>query len=101
VGVGTTCSDPLTGGVWLVDLLLFGLLLGIPRLGWIAAVGSLAFFVVGLLATPALIVVGGARTTSGTAAALTVVLIVAWLGGVILAAIGRVGGPPWQSPRVR
>ena len=101
VDVGTTCSDPLTGGVWLVDLLLLGLLVGVPRLAWIAAVGSLAFFVVGFLATPALIVIGGARTTSGTAAALAVVLVAAWLGGVILATIGRVGRPPWQSPRVR
>ncbi len=100
VDVGTTCSDPLTGGVWLVDLLLLGLLVGVPRLAWIAAVGSLAFFVIGLLATPALLVIGGARTASGTATALVIVLVVAWLGGVILAATGRVGRPPWRSPRI-
>jgi curved DNA-binding protein CbpA len=99
-GVAMICSDPLTAGVWLVDLLVLGLLIGIPRLSWVAAVGSLAFFIVGLLATPVLLVLGGARTTSGTAAALTVVLIVAWLGGVILAAVGRAGRPPWQGPRV-
>jgi curved DNA-binding protein CbpA len=99
-GVAMICSDPLTGGVWLVDLLVLGLLIGIPRLSWVAAVGSLAFFGIGLLATPVLLVLGGARTTSETAAALTVVLIVAWLGGVILAAIGRVDRPPWQGPRV-
>jgi curved DNA-binding protein CbpA len=100
-GVATICSDPLTGGIWLVDLLLLGLLIAIPRLSWVAAVGSLAFFGAGLLATPVLLVLGGARTTAGTAVALTVVLIVAWLGGAILAAIGRVGEPPWQGPRVR
>ncbi|MEO8230239.1 MAG: hypothetical protein ABI628_10825, partial [Chloroflexota bacterium] len=99
-GVAMICSDPLTGGIWLVDLLVLGLLIGIPRLSWVAAVGSLAFFAVGVLATPVLLVLGGARTTSGTAAALTVALIVAWLGGVILAAIGRVSRPPWQGPRV-
>ena len=72
-----------------------------PRLGWIAAIGSIAFFVGGLLATSVLIVVGGARTSAGTAAALTVVLIAAWLGGVVLALIGRVDRPPWRRPRVR
>lgn len=100
-GVATICSDPLAGGVWLVDLLVLGLLIGVPRLGWIAAIGSVAFFVGGLLATPVLLAVGGARTTSGTAAALTVVLIAAWLGGVILALTGWADRPPWRRPRVR
>lgn len=100
-GIAGTCSDPLTGGVWLVDLLVLCLLVALPRLGWIAAVGSVAFFVVGLLATPVLIVMGGSRTSPGTAAALTVVLIAAWLGGVALALMGRVQGPPWGRPRVR
>ena len=100
-GVATICSDPLTGGVWLVDLLILGLLIAVARLAWIAAIGSVAFFVAGLLGTPVLLVLGGARTTSGTALALTVVLIAAWLGGVILAVIGRVDRPTWRGPRVR
>ncbi|MGZ8501945.1 MAG: J domain-containing protein [Candidatus Limnocylindrales bacterium] len=100
-GVATICSDPLAGGVWLVDLLVLGLLIAVPRLGLIAAIGSLAFFGAGLLATPVLLAVGGARTTAGTTADLTVVLIAAWLGGVVLALIGRVDRPPWRRPRVR
>jgi hypothetical protein len=100
-GVVTTCSDPLTGGLWLVDLIVLGSLIAVPRLGWIAAVASVAFFVGGLIATPVLVAVGGARTAPGTATALAVVLVAAWLGGVFLALTGRVEGPPWRPPRVR
>jgi hypothetical protein len=100
-GVATICSDPLTGGVWLVDLLILGLLVAVARLAWIAAIGSIAFFVAGLLGTPFLLVLGGARTTTGTAMALTAVLVAAWIGGVILALTGRIDRPPRGNPRVR
>ncbi len=99
--VGTVCDDPLTGGLWIVDLAVIALLVAVPRLGWIAAIGSLAFFVAGLIATPVLLAVGGTQTAAGTAGALTVVLVVAWLAGVALALSGRVDLPPWRHGRVR
>ncbi len=100
-GVSTVCVDPLTGGLWIVDLAVIALLVAVQRLGWIAAIGAAASFVVGLIATPVLLVLGGARTATGTASALTVVLVVAWLGGVALALSGRVDLPPWRQRRVR
>jgi hypothetical protein len=100
-GMATVCSDPLTGGIWVVDLAVIALLVAIPRLGWIAAIGSAAFFVVGIVATPVLLVLGGTRTPTGTASALTVVLVVAWLAGIALALSGRVDLPPWRRRRVR
>ncbi len=99
--VGTVCDDPLTGGVWMVDLAIIAVLVAVPRLGWIAAIGSLAFFIVGLIATPVLLALGGSQTPAGTADALTVVLVVAWLAGVALALSGRVDLPPWRHRRVR
>jgi len=100
-GVGTVCDDRLMGGVWIVDLAVIALLVAIPRLGWIAAIGSLAFFIVGMIATPVLLAMGGSQTPAGTADALTVVLVVAWLAGVALALSGRVDLPPWRHRRVR
>ena len=100
-GVGTACADPLTGGLWVVDLAIIALLVAVPRLGWIAAIGSLAFFVVGMIATPLLLAIGGAQTAPETAGVLTVVLAVAWLAGIALAVSGRVGLPPWRQRRVR
>jgi hypothetical protein len=100
-GVATVCSDPLRAGIWPVHLLIIGLLALVPRLGVIAAVGSVAFLGLGLVATPVLLAVGGAQTREGTAAALTVVLVVAWLAGIALALSGRVDLPPWRGRRVR
>ena len=70
------CADPLTGGVWIVDLAVIALLVAVPRLGWIAAIASVSFFIVGMVATPILLALGGVRTPDGTASALTVVLVV-------------------------
>jgi curved DNA-binding protein CbpA len=100
-GVATVCSDPLRAGIWPIHLLLIGLLAAVPRLGAIAAVGSIAFLGVGLVATPVLLVIGGAQTRAGTAAALAVVLVAAWLAGIALALSGRVDLPPWRGRRVR
>ncbi len=100
-GAGLVCSDPLTAGVWPLHLLLIALLALVPRLAVIAAYGAIAVLLVGLAATPILLAVGGARTPAGTATALGVVLVAAWIGGVILALSGRVELPPWRGPRAR
>ena len=101
-GVGTVCSDPLRAGIWPVHLLLIALLAAMPRLGAIAAVGAVAFLGVGLVATPVLLAIGGAQTREGTAAALAVVLVVAWLGrDRACRCSGRVDLPPWRGRRVR
>ena len=100
-GVATVCSDPLRAGIWPVHLVIIALLAAIPRLGAIAAVGAVAFLGVGLVATPVLLAIGGAQTREGTAAALAVVLVVAWLAGIALALSGRIDLPPWPGRRVR
>jgi len=85
----TLCADPLTGGIGIVHVLGIALLVAVPRLGWIAAVGATAFFIGGLLATPLLLVLGGAQTPEGSGVALRVVVALAWLGGIALALTGR------------
>jgi hypothetical protein len=101
LAAASDAADPLRAGIWIVDLLLIAVLVGVPRLGAIAALGSASFLLVGLAATPILLAVGGARTPEGTAAALTVAAGLAWLGGVILGLSGRVELPSWRGPRVR
>ncbi len=96
---GLVCSDPLRAGFWPVDVLLIAIFVAVPRLGAIGVYGAAAFFVVGLLGTPVLLAIGGAHTPSGTAGALAVVLILAWVGGVLLALSGRVDLPPWRGAR--
>jgi cytochrome b561 len=100
-GMVAVCSDPLRAGIWPIHLLLIVLLVALPRLGVIAAYGAGAFLLVGFGATPVLLAFGGAHTAAGTAAALGVVLIAAWVGGVALALSGRVELPPWRWPRAR
>ena len=96
---GLVCSDPLRAGFWPLDLLLIAVFVAVPRLAAIGAYGSGAFFLAGLLGTPVLLAIGGAHTPSGTAALLAVVLVVAWVGGVVLALSGRVELPPWRAAR--
>jgi hypothetical protein len=93
--------DPLRAGVWLVHLLVLALLVAVPRLAAIGALGSASFLVVGLVATPVLLAVGGTRTSAGTATALVVLLVLAWSGGVAYALSGRVELPRWPGPSVR
>ena len=100
-GPGLVCSDPLTAGVWPLHLLLIALLRPRTTAGGDRSVGALVFLLVGLAATPILLAVGGARTPTGTATALGVVLVAAWIGGVVLALSGRVELPPWRGPRAR
>ncbi len=101
VAAASDAVDPLRAGIWIVHLLLFSVLVGVPRLGAIAALGSASFLLVGLVATPILLVVGGTRTPEGTAGALAVALGLAWLGGVVFGLSGRVELPSWRGPRVR
>ena len=100
-GVVSVCSDPLKAGSWPIHLLLVALLVALPRLGAIAAYAAASFLIVGLVATPILLALGGAQTPAGTRTVLGIVLIAAWLGGVALALSGRVELPPWRGPRVR
>ena len=93
------CADPLKAGIWPLHLLIIGLLVAVPRLGLIAAYGTAAFLLIGFVATPVLIAIGGAQTTEGTAAVLRVILVAAWLGGIGLALSGRVELPPWRPSR--
>lgn len=100
-GTSLVCADPLKAGIWPIHLLVIGLLVGLPRLALIAAYGTAAFLLVGLIATPVLIAIGGAQTPEGTAAVLRLALVAAWIGGIGLALSGRVDLPPWRGPRVR
>jgi hypothetical protein len=82
------CADSVGIGVWLAQLALIATLLAIPRLAAISSIGTIAALAAAVPATLLLSVSGGAQERAASVAALTVVLAVAYVVGVIFGAIG-------------
>jgi DnaJ-like protein len=82
------CDDSARLGIWLGQLAVLAILLAIPRLAAISSVGTLAALAVAVPATLLLSVSGGAQERVASVAALTTVLAIGYVGGVVFAAIG-------------
>jgi hypothetical protein len=82
------CDDSVGIAVWLAQLALIGTLLIVPRLAAISSIGTIAALAAAVPPTLLLSVSGGAQERAASVAALTVVLAVAYLVGVIFGAVG-------------
>jgi hypothetical protein len=83
------CDDSARLGIWLGQLAVLAILLAIPRLAAISSVGTVAALAVAVPATLLLSVSGGAQERVASVAALTTVLAIGYVGGVVFAAIGN------------
>ena len=82
------CDSNIGIGVWLAQVALIGTLLVVPRLAAISSTGTIVALAAAVPATLLLSVSGGPQERAASVAALTVVLGVAYVVGVILGAIG-------------
>jgi len=82
------CGDSVGIGVWLAQLLLIATLLAVPRLAAISSIGTIVALAAAVPATLLLSVSGGAQERAASVAALTVVLALAYVVGIILGAVG-------------
>jgi hypothetical protein len=95
VGDATGCSRFAAGcdnnigiGVWLAQLALIATLLLVPRLAAISSTGTIVALAAAVPATLLLSVSGGPQERAASVAALTGVLGVAYVVGVVFGAIG-------------
>lgn len=97
-----SCTDPIAWSVWIPQAIAIVLLLGLPRLAWIAAGGSILLIA---LTAPlaAILTVGsdGRPPSPETTELLIVTMAVGWICGVGFALFGRFPLPPWRTTRVR
>ena len=95
-GAGCTGIDPLLP--WLAQAIVLGLLLLVPPLARVLAVGSIAV-VLALLPLTAFLLAFGASSIEGAPAFVQLLLLVVWVVGVVLAIVelGR-GRPTTASP---
>jgi hypothetical protein len=82
------CDGSAGIGVWLAQLVLIATLLVVPRLAAISSIGTIAALAAAVPATLLLSVSGGPQERAASVAALTVVLAVAYVVGVIFGAVG-------------
>jgi hypothetical protein len=82
------CDDSARLAIWLGQLAVVAILLAVPRLAAISSVGTLAALAVAVPATLLLSVSGGAQERVASVAALTTVLALGYVGGVVFAALG-------------
>jgi curved DNA-binding protein CbpA len=80
-----SCVDTFDLGTWVGQLAIIGLLLAIPRLASISAIGTLVMLAAAGPAAVLLSATGGAREREAAATLLAVLLVVAYLVGVIFA----------------
>ncbi len=89
--------DPLLGPV--LALLALGVLLLVPRLAAIAAAGAIAAIVVAIPAAAVLSTGGDASPPDGRSIALGVILVAAWVVGLVLGIVRRLGAAPASPVR--
>jgi hypothetical protein len=80
-----SCVDTFDFGTWVGQLAIIGLLLAVPRIASISAIGTLAMLAAAGPAAVILSATGGARQREAAAAFLAVVLVAAYLVGVVIA----------------
>jgi hypothetical protein len=80
-----SCVDTFDVGTWVGQLAIIGLLLALPRLASISAIGTLAMLAAAGPAAVILSATGGASEREAAATLLTVLLIAAYVVGVVIA----------------
>ena len=97
-----SCTDPIAWSVWIPQAIAIVLLLGLPRLAWIAAGGSILLIALTAPLAAILTVGSGGRPPSPeTTGLLIVTMAVSWICGVGFALTGHFPLPPWRTRRVR
>jgi hypothetical protein len=90
-----SCVDVFGTGTWVAQLAVFLVLLALPSVAALSAVGTLAALAAAIPTAVVLSASGGAREPAASAAVLGAVLAVAYLAGVAFALVRR-----WRMPRV-
>jgi hypothetical protein len=80
-----SCVDTFDFGTWVGQLAIIGLLLAIPRLASISAIGTLVMLAAAGPAAVFLSATGGAQEREAAASLLTVLLVAAYVVGVVIA----------------
>jgi hypothetical protein len=80
-----SCVDTFDLGTWAGQLAIIGLLLALPKLASISAIGTLAMLTVSVPVAILLSAAGGARDRDAAASVLMAVLIAAYAVGVVIA----------------
>jgi curved DNA-binding protein CbpA len=80
-----SCVDTFDVGTWVGQLAILAVLLALPRLASISAIGTLAMLAVSVPGAVLLSAAGGAQQRDVAASALTVLLVIAYLAGVVFA----------------
>ena len=94
------CTPEVAVASWLVQPLVILLLLLVPALGRLAAVGSIGLAIAAVPAAAALSASGGNRGPTGAAIALFLgILVMAYVVAVVGAASGRLPLPGWLGRR--
>jgi hypothetical protein len=80
-----SCVDTFDLGTWAGQLAIIGLLLALPKLASISAIGTLAMLTASVPGAILLSAAGGAQDRNAAASVLTAVLIGAYVVGVVIA----------------
>ena len=89
-----TCQTGFEVLLVIAAVVVLALLVALPRVASVAAVGTLALVVASVPTAVLLSATGGSRLPETSATVLGVVLVVAWIGGAAYALGRRRGSPP-------
>jgi len=83
------CVEPFGIGTWIAQLAIITILIALPRLAFVSAVGTLAALAASVPTAVALSATGGSREPAASGAILAGVLAIAYLAGAALAIVRR------------
>ncbi|HEV8544667.1 MAG TPA: DnaJ domain-containing protein [Candidatus Limnocylindrales bacterium] len=91
------CVDLFGVGTWIAQLVIITILLALPTVAWLSAVGTITALAASVPTAVVLSATGGSREPAASAAALGFVLTVAYISGIIVAIVrrGQIGRVPW------
>jgi curved DNA-binding protein CbpA len=84
-----SCVDPFGVGTWLAQLVIIAILLALPSVAALSAVGSLVALAAAVPTAVILSASGGSREPAVSATILGVVLVLAYTAGVVVALVRR------------
>jgi hypothetical protein len=89
-----SCVDPFGVGTWLAQLVIIAILLVLPSVAALSAVGSLAALAASVPTAVILSATGGSHEQAASATVLGVALVLAYATGVLVTIVRRRGNPP-------